>query len=233
MLAYKMNLHLSAEDFDKNGQIRPGALLYYFQDAAARHADEMGIGYDDMIADDRIWIITKLRCRIESSLSPEKNYILTTCPRKKRSRICPRDYYIHNEAGTIFARGTSLWSVINYKTRKLERIPFDYGDDLFEKDAFADGFQKLHLERPEASGSYTIQSEDLDINDHTNNCRYADLVRQISRLNTIRELTIQFSKETRLGDELFFFRETEKEEETICGQLVDGETVFCAKLTKK
>ena len=46
MLAYKMNLHLSAEDFDKNGQIRLGALLYYFQDAAARHADEMGIGYD-------------------------------------------------------------------------------------------------------------------------------------------------------------------------------------------
>lgn len=233
MLAYKMNLHLSAEDFDKNGQIRLGALLYYFQDAAARHADEMGIGYDDMIADDRIWIITKLRCRIEGPLSPEKNYILTTCPRKKRSRICPRDYYIHNEAGTIFARGTSLWSVINYKTRKLERIPFDYGDDLFEKDAFADGFQKLHLEHPEASGSYTIQSEDLDINDHTNNCRYADLVRQISRLNTIREFTIQFSKETRLGDELFFFRETEKEEETICGQLADGETVFCAKLTKK
>ena len=78
MLAYKMNLHLSAEDFDKNGQIRLGALLHYFQDAAARHADEMGIGYDDMIADDRIWIITKLRCRIESPLSPEKNYILTT-----------------------------------------------------------------------------------------------------------------------------------------------------------
>lgn len=232
MLEYKRPLHFAAADFDQNGDIRPGALLHYFQDIAALHADEMGIGYETMIAKDRIWIITKLRYRMEAALRPEKNYVLTTCPRKKRSRICPRDYYIHDEAGGLAVRGTSLWSIINYKTRKLERIPFDYGEDLCEKDAFSDGFQKLHLERPQEAGSYTIQKEDLDINDHTNNCRYADLVKTLCGLDTIREFTIQFSKETRLGDKIFFYRERGEEEETICGQLADKETVLCARLIR-
>lgn len=230
MLEYKMEIQLKKEDFDEKGEIRLGALLHFFQDIAARHADQMGIGFDDMIKDNLIWIITKLRCRIVKPLTPGQRYYIMTYPRKKRSRICPRDYYLYDEADKIYAFGTSLWSVINYKTRKLERIPFDYGESLYEKDAFEEGFEKLHMENPRCLGSYTVRMEDLDVNDHTNNCRYADLVRGLSELRTIGEFTIQFSKETRLGDKIVLSGHKEAGCEIIRGSLSNDETVFLAKL---
>lgn len=230
MLEYKMEIRLEKKDFDEKGEIRPGALLRFFQDIAALHADQMGIGFDDMMKDDLIWIITKLRCRIAAPLSPGQNCYILTYPRKKRSRICPRDYYLYDEADKLCAYGTSLWSVINYKTRKLERIPFDYGEELYEKDAFPEGFEKLHMENPRSLGSYTVKKEDLDVNDHTNNCRYADLVRSISEVERIGEFTIQFSKETRLGDEILLSGHKEAGQETIRGSLAGDETVFLAKL---
>ena len=40
---------LRASDFDKYNHINPSAILDLFQEAAAQHAIETGVGYDDLI----------------------------------------------------------------------------------------------------------------------------------------------------------------------------------------
>lgn len=231
MLEYRMDIELKPEDFDPKGQVRPGAILHFFQEVAACHAEEMGIGYEDMIKDDLIWIITKLRYRVLAPMSHEGSYYVVTYPREKRSRVCHRDYYIYDGGGDPVVIGSSLWNIINYKTRKLERINFEYQDEIYDKDAFEDGFARLHMKEASDAGSYVITREDLDVNDHTNNSRYADLVQRTSGLDTPREFLIQFSKETRLGDTILLSTEPADGGELICGRLDSGETVFLAKVS--
>ena len=237
MIEHRMDIQLKQEDFDEKGNIRAGALLYFFQEAAAEHADLLGVGFDDMIKKGRIWIITKLRFSILSAMEPGQAYYVMTYPRQKKSRICPRDYYICSREGKPMVKGTTLWSIIDYKTRKLERIDFEYDGELYEKAAFEDGFPKLHMKAPVEAGIYTITKEDLDVNDHTNNCRYADLVRDTSQIEEIKEFSIQFSKETRLGDKISLSREPVPGGELICGSRITkgdegaGDTIFLAKVS--
>lgn len=238
MIEHRMDIRLKQEDFDDKGNIRAGALLYFFQEAAAEHADLLGVGFEHMIEKGRIWIITKLRFRILTAMEPGGNYYVMTYPRQKKSRICPRDYYICDQEGKLLVKGTTLWSIMDYKTRKLERIDFEYEGELYEEEAFEDGFPKLHMKNPEEAGVYTVKEEDLDVNDHTNNCRYADLVRGVSQTEEIKEFSIQFSKETRLGDKIRLSREAVPGGELICGSRVrseadgeeGGDTVFLAKV---
>lgn len=225
MIEHRMDIQLKKDDFDETGKLRAGAILSFFQDAAAQHADLLGVGFDRMIANGRIWIITKLRFRVEKDVEPTGNYYVRTWPRQKKSRSCPRDYYLYSQQGELMVAGTTLWSIIDFKSRRLERIDFEYDGILCDKEAFEDGIPRLHMQNLEPAGSYTIEESDLDVNDHTNNCRYADLVCGTSEIEKIEELSIQFSKETRLGDKIQLFREAVPGGELICGKRVSaGET---------
>ena len=51
-----------------------------------------------------------------------------------------------------------------------------------------------------------MTAEDLDENDHTNNCRYADMALELLGIESVRELTMNFASETRLGDEIELYR---------------------------
>lgn len=226
MIEYKMEIPLKKEDFDETGKIRASSLLFFFQEAAARHADLLGVGFDYMIQKGRIWIITKLRFRVERPMDPKGSYYVKTCPRQKKSRVCPRDYYIYSQDGTLMVTGTTLWSVMDHESRKLERVDFEYEGVLSETAPFADGFPRFHMKEPESAGSYTITEADLDVNDHTNNCRYADLVCSTSKIRDITELSIQFSKDTRLGDRIQLFREAVPGGELICGSKSRGEKAW-------
>lgn len=239
MIQHRMDIQLKREDFEENGAIRAGALLYFFQEAAAEHADLLGVGFEHMMKKGRVWVITKLRFSILSSMRPGGSYYVMTYPRQKKSRICPRDYYICDQNGEAMVKGTTLWSIMDYRTRKLERIDFEYEGELYAQEAFADGFPKLHMKHPKEAGVYTVTEEDLDVNDHTNNCRYADLVRGISQTEEIKEFSIQFSKETRLGDKIKLSREAVRGGELICGSRIrkgtdkeeGSDTVFLAKVS--
>ena len=46
---WKKEYYLRASDFDKFNHIKPSAVLDLFQDAAGQHADELGVGFDQMI----------------------------------------------------------------------------------------------------------------------------------------------------------------------------------------
>lgn len=233
MIQYKMPIHLEGEHFHENGTIRAGALLLFFQQVAEKHADLLGVGYEDMMKDGRIWVITRLRCRVLEEMNIDGSYYIVTYPRPKKSRICPRDYYIYDDEGKLMVIGSGLWSVMDYKTRKLERIPFEYEGELYEKDAFEEGFERLQMNAPEEVGVHTVVSEDLDQNDHTNNCRYADLACDAAQMGVLRELSIQFAKETRLGDEIRLYKEEHQGAVIISGELCGAspQQVFLAKIT--
>ena len=56
MLGIKKNIRFTDTDFDEKGNIRASSLMFHFQEIAAEHADQLGIGYDELIKDNMIWV---------------------------------------------------------------------------------------------------------------------------------------------------------------------------------
>lgn len=68
---WQKEYYLRASDFDKFNHIKPSAILDLFQDAAGQHAEEIGVGFQEMIKQSYLWVLTKVKFKI---ISEPKSY---------------------------------------------------------------------------------------------------------------------------------------------------------------
>ena len=76
-----------------------------------------------------------------------------------------------------------------------------------------------------------MTEDDLDKNQHVNNCRYADMIHQVLGQSAHREVNIHFAKETVLGDEILLYTDADETSDRegaqhVAGTLPDGTVVF-------
>lgn len=64
MLGLKRNIVLSESDFDDSGNIKTSSLMHHFQDIAQLHATSVNLGFEDLMKDCRIWVMTKLKFKV-------------------------------------------------------------------------------------------------------------------------------------------------------------------------
>lgn len=230
VLMYEEALHFTASDFDRNGKIKASSLMHTFEDVAIKHADQLGVGWADLMKDNLIWVLNKLRFQIHLAMKADAVYQMETFPRKQKGVTFFRDYYIYDEGGHLAAVGTSQWCVINFVTRKIERNGVSFEGNYIEREAFAGGIAKLKINDGALAfiGSHHVTEEDLDENEHVNNCRYADMVENVLEGHT--DFTINFVKEARLGDEIRLYQEPQQDSVLVAGKLADGTVIFQAKV---
>lgn len=233
MLQHRIDIKTKKEDFDEQGQIKLSSLLYFCQEAAGRHAESLGMGADDLIKDNIVWVLTKMKIRILGNLEQDRDYYVMTYPRAPKSRFCPRDYYLYDSDGQLKVIGSAMWGLMDWTTRKLTRVNLDFGNDMREDEAFPEGFEKIRIRYAEKVGEYLVSSSDIDSNEHTNNCRYGDMASQASTINEIAEVVMQFSMETREKDIIALYREDIEGGQIVCGKLDDEQMVFTARITEK
>lgn len=229
MLKYTEKLIFTAADFDAKGSVRASSLMHAFQDVASAHAETLGFGYEPMISQNYIWVLSKVRFRLEGDLEAGREYRLETYPRPKKGVTWFRDYYIY-DGETLMAAGTSQWCIINFETRRIERTKLDFGGEFIDHEAFEDGIGKIKIteEGMDLIDTHPVTEDDLDINQHVNNCRYADIIEAV--LSGRTDITIHFSKEAVLGDEILIYTEETDGETAVMGKLEDGTVIFQAKV---
>ena len=232
LLTDSMIFSLNEEEIGVDGNICPGKMLHLFQDIAGKHAEKFGMGFDDLIENNLIWVVTRIRFCTYGAFEANKSYKLVTYPLPKQSLLYLRDYYIYDENDNLLVKGSSQWCILDFVSRKIQRTTLDYDGEFYETKAFDDGFPKLKIngELPEI-GSHKIDGKDLDNNAHTNNCRYAEMVEEFSDVKKYNEFNITFQKETRLGDVILFYKEKVDDGEIVAGKLEDSSVVFTAKLS--
>lgn len=195
---------ISEENLNSNGKLPIEKILHIFQDAAGDHATGLGKGMEELIADGMTWILTKVRFEVCSELAAGK-YRIETFPLKRKGATFPRDYYIYDSRDNQVIRGTSQWCIVDFKSRKILRNPFDFDGIFTDAKAFEDGIPKIMSADVKPAGEHVITKKDMDMNMHTNNCRYGGMVEEVIGERDYRELVINFSKETVEGDVIRFF----------------------------
>lgn len=165
---------------DEKGRVKPSAVFTLFQNAASVHADKLGVGYDDLIEKDIIWML--VRCRYDLIENPAlgEKVDVKTYPLPPRGVDFDREYVISDKRGNKLVKGTSKWCLCNYKTRKLLiRGEVKYNIDVFSDDRQYDkGLKKLADFSTDGFSEFTARTfyTDLDHNGHVNNTRYLDFI---------------------------------------------------------
>ncbi len=232
MLEYRLDVNVTENDFNDDGTVKLSSLLFFFQEAATQHADIIGVGMDALLEKNIIWVLTKMKVRILKEVKPGDGYYVMTYPREVKSRFCPRDYYLYDENDELVVVGSAMWSLVDWTTRKVIRATdIDFGGTFREDEAFPEGFDKFRVRDAVHVMDYTVADSDMDANEHTNNCRYADMISMASDISPVREFVIQFSKETKAGDVISLAVENADDGQLVIGKLADEQTVFQAKVT--
>ena len=231
MLEYRLDVNITENDFNEDGSVKLSSLLFFFQEAATQHADVIGVGMDALLEKNIIWVLTKMKVRILKDLMVGDGYYVMTYPREVKSRFCPRDYYLYNKEGELVVVASAMWSLVDWVSRKVLRATeIDFGGTFREDEAFPEGYEKFRLKDPQDVGEYVVAASDIDANEHTNNCRYADMAAMAAQTAAVKEFVIQFSKETKEGDVITLVREEGDGCEIVGGKLGDGQTVFSARI---
>ena len=166
---------------DANNNVFPSYILQEFQDIASTHAEILKVGYNDLIARDLIWVITKSRFHIYKDI-PYDEFKEITWPQKKGVLDFNREYKFVDKNGNILVKGTSKWCILNINTRKLVRtreVNYEGIDDFNEEVNFDDPYETLvEFEHNENNylKTFDVNYSLLDHNLHLNNTHYASFI---------------------------------------------------------
>ena len=222
--SYKENYEFSFSQRDANNHVLPSAILESFQDIGSTHAKLLGVGYEDLLAQNYIWVVTKIRFQIKKDI-PFNKLSLKTWPLKKGLLDFNREFKLTDENDEVYLVGTSKWCVVDINTRKLVRarnIDYKNIEAFKEETSFEESYELLkEFEHNESNFKkrFDINYSLLDHNFHLNNTKYAsfilDSIDDIEKKEIV-DLQINFLKECLYKDYI----------KTYCIRKNDNELLF-------
>ena len=159
---------------DRYGRLKPSTLLYFAQEIAGRHCDELA---DTLESHRLFWAVTRHRVQINRLPELGETVHIETWPMPNTHVGYPRSIVIYDQAGNECSRSISLWVLMDQDTRSSVSpdksgiiVPGTLrGTEL----ALPGGLVPRAMEH---SCQRDVCFTDLDRNGHMNNTRYMDWI---------------------------------------------------------
>jgi acyl-ACP thioesterase len=200
---------------DRDYRMKPSSFMNLAQEAAGRHAVHLGFGYDDLIVSNNAWILSRVHVEFIDTPMWREDIIINTWHKGLNRLFFLRDFLVTDNEGKERIKATTSWLILNLETRRLVRDPKLVEDgtvcaeNVIEQPA--DKVQMPKDSEPEFVMEHTIAYSDIDGNAHTNNAMYMqwamDVVPyDIASVRPVKEFTINFNRETKMGDTVSLYR---------------------------
>jgi acyl-ACP thioesterase len=210
MDVWKENHTVGFTAVDESGALTLAAAFDYFQEAAIRHAENLGVGRDPMSALGQGWVLSRLSALLRRRPRQTEELTVRTWPRGWERLFAIRDFDIQDQAGTPVVIARSCWLIVDMEKRRplrprtaMEKLPLNEG-----LDALTDGGKGLDAPaNMEKAAERTAAYSDIDFNGHMNNARYVQWIQDIlepgslAQAKTMR-LDINYLREVKLGETL-------------------------------
>ncbi len=206
---------------DATGHVSLSFLGNQILRCAGMHATAHGFGYEQLIANNLVWVLSRLVLTFEDRPKTLEHYTISTWVTKVYRQFTERLFRLEAENGEPTGYGFSIWAAIDYKTRQpidLEKLPDGgFTSVLLPKEDFPiSGAGRVRVKSEEPVCQYRAGFSDLDINGHVNSMRYLEMILNLfsadyHRTHQIRRIELQFCNESYCGDTLLLFREDKKE----------------------
>ncbi|MDD2584149.1 MAG: acyl-ACP thioesterase domain-containing protein [Bacteroidales bacterium] len=218
-------------EVDHNGFFKPFSFLNHAQEMANVHAQSLGFGYDNLIASGVVWVLSRIHVKFDRLPLWKEELSIETWHKGNDRLFGFRDYSVKDKRDIEIISATSSWLIIDYKTRKLQRIETLIGNE------FKGALAKHAIEEPASKiakpsqlklcNSKVVSISDIDINQHTNNARYLEwaidsIDPEISTKAKIKELWMNFNNESLLGEKIELYYNQQKTQDSSLEIYVEG-----------
>lgn len=198
-------------------------LLDRLQDAASRHAETLGFGWEDMQDKEYFWVLSRFVVEIDRVPKWNDKLILHSWPKDFNKLAAYRDFEIFDEAEkNILIKATSMWMVLNSETHRPTNMMEVITDDRHTNNRIAIEEKPARIRLPKEKnllGSAQISINDLDMNKHANNVAYVRKLKDAYSLqfvenHKIKRIELNFTKEALYGQKLQVYIHNSLEENT-------------------
>ncbi len=230
---------LRAGDFDCYHHLQPAGVMDLFQDAAGRHAMELGIGFPQLAEKNQMWILSGVQYQIVQHPHMYQNIRVVTWPLPAHSVTCRRDFRMESLEGELLVKGTSDWAIMDGEKRKLIRAREIYPTELVYCEDVVFEEKMLRLKDFESTGEEVLVTpgySDLDMNGHVNNTKYANFILNAIRLQpnqAIELFQIHYRKELLQDQAVRVCVLRENDQIYTMGKNQEGETMFYGRIRWK
>jgi acyl-ACP thioesterase len=221
MQKYIQEYTIPCYDTDASGRLKPASFMNLAQEAAGQHAVYLGFGYDDLIATNTAWILSRVHIRFVDTPIWKDDVVLSTWHKGLNRLFFVRDFRLTDKEGRTRVEATTSWLVMNLETRRLVRDPqLREGSECLE-DVIATPAGKVQMPKdvePQLMFEHLVAYSDIDVNGHANNAMYMQWAMDavdydIASTRPVKEVTINFNHETKAGDVVALYKSIIKTED--------------------
>lgn len=241
MNIFSREFKVSSYDLNPKGQARLTTMANFFQEIAYHHANELGLGYDDMKSKKHIWVLARMRIQMDRYPVWNDRIRLETWPSGAEKLFALRDFRVLDADEEVIGKASTAWLILDLDSHRLIRpkeIMAQFKMIIYEKRMFVKPLDKITIpgeSRP--MKQHTVVFSDLDIVGHVNNVRYMEWCIDAATTaenadREIREFEINFIHEALLGDRIQISGLDQAHGETLFQAVreEDGKEIICARL---
>ena len=242
MLKYTQKINIPCYDTDASWRLKPASFMNYAQEAAGNHAVYLGFGYDDLIASNTAWILSRVHVEFPDAPRWRDEITLTTWHKGLNRLFFLRDFVLTDNEGREKVKATTSWLVLNLETRRLVRDPklMEDGTVCTENviETPADKVQMPKDVEAEHVMDHVVAYSDVDMNAHANNAMYMQWAMDavdyaIASARPVKEFTINFNHETKASDVVSIYKarvEMENGLHVFVEGKVADQSAFCVEI---
>src|SRR5665811_73663 len=138
LLQFEKEYRVHVYETGPDGKLNLYSLFNYMQDIASDHAIKLGFGRDDLMRDNRFWVLSRIYAVVNKWPLWEDSIILKTWPNGTDKLFALRNYEVRYPDGRHIASGTSSWLILDRTTKKVQRpdsILSGYNFDLHSENS--------------------------------------------------------------------------------------------------
>lgn len=212
---------------DASWRLKPASFMDLAQEAANRHANILGFGYDDLIASRTAWVLSRMHIDFVDTPKWRDEVTLQTWHKGLNRLFFLRDFIMTDKEGRARVKATTSWLVMNLDTRRLVRDPNLLDEEgTCHEDVIAAPADKVQMPKdiePELVMTHKVSYSDVDMNAHANNAMYMHWAMNavgydITASRPVKSLTINFNHEIKPQEDVDLYR--------VCVEEEDGLHVF-------
>lgn len=201
-------------DTDFLQELKPSAVLDFFQEAAGDHSRAMGLGFGELGAQGYFWVLSKIHVEIGRKPRYGDEVTVATWPHRPNKAIYERSFAVRDGAGETVIRAYSRWCILQQGGRIVpcSKIAQPEIDFIEERSVDVEDWAIPSLEgRGGPAFSLRVANSEYDLNRHVNNIKYADYlfncfsVRELEE-RRLRSFQLHYIRQAHEGDLLEFYR---------------------------
>jgi acyl-ACP thioesterase len=167
---------------DRSDKLTLDAVFRFFQEAAICHAENLGVGRQDMARTGQVWILSRMSVLVKRRPEYCETITVRSWPRGGERLFAMRNFDIRDKDDIAVVSARSAWLIVDLEKRRPLR-PQAVMDNLPQNE----GLESL---APEDNGTAALEERkdlqktaerkalytDIDYNGHVNNVRYIEWI---------------------------------------------------------